>query len=86
MLGSAQQNQGLYKNVEGTWGARHRGENIDCDRLSLWLIYVAAAAQKFMGDLQLDPDREAHMRKTAIETIKEAADSLTFSQVKGNGD
>ena len=54
-----------------------RYENVETDRLALWLIYVAAAAQKFMCDWQLKPSREEHMRKTAIQTIKDAADHLS---------
>lgn len=60
-----------------------RYENIDTDRLALWLIYVAAAAQKFMSDWRLDSAREAHMRRIAIQTIKDAADHLTSKFGKG---
>lgn len=46
---------------------------VEPNRLALWLVYVAAAAQHSMGNWRLEPSREAHMRQTAIETIKEAA-------------
>lgn len=59
-----------------------RYENVETDRLALWLIYVAAAAQKFMCDWQLKPSREEHMRKTAIQTIKDAADHLASKGAK----
>ena len=47
--------------------------DIDPKRLALWQIYVAAAAQKYMGDWRLDPPREAHMRATALQSIRDAA-------------
>lgn len=43
------------------------------DRLALWQIYVAAAAQRFMGAWGLEADREAHMRATALSVIREAS-------------
>lgn len=45
---------------------------IDQARLSLWLLYVAAAALKHMGDWGLAPSREANMRREAIETLRQA--------------
>ena len=45
---------------------------IDHRRLALWQIYVAAAAQRFMTRWGLEPDREAHMRSVALESIREA--------------
>ncbi len=49
---------------------------LDLKRFALWQIYVAAAAQKYMGDWRLDPAREAHMRQTALQTIRDAASAL----------
>lgn len=49
---------------------------IDPDRLALWQIYVAAAAQRFMGNWGLEPELEAHMRSEALNTIREAGDKL----------
>lgn len=51
--------------------ARHG--RIDQGRLSLWLLYVAAAALKHMGDWGLAPSREANMRREAKETLRQAA-------------
>ena len=48
-------------------------ERLDEKRLALWLIYVASAAQNFMSDWELEPSQEAHMRQTALQTIREAA-------------
>jgi aminoglycoside phosphotransferase (APT) family kinase protein len=45
---------------------------LDPDRLALWEVYVAAAAQRFMGDWGLPAERVAHMRSTALMTIREA--------------
>lgn len=50
--------------------ARHG--RIDQARLSLWLLYVAAAALKHMGDWGLAPSREANMRQAAKETLRQA--------------
>jgi len=63
--------------------AYSRHESIEGDRFALWLIYVAAAAQKYMSDWNLSPSREAHMRRTAIQTITESADYLRSSDAKG---
>lgn len=50
--------------------ARH--QPVDRGRLALWQVYVAAAAQRFMGDWGLAPDLEAHMRAEALASIREA--------------
>lgn len=57
--------------------AKHRV--VDRDRLALWQVYVAAAAQQFMGEWGLDPALEAHMRAEALSSIREAGDILTRS-------
>ncbi|NRA57302.1 MAG: phosphotransferase [Phycisphaerales bacterium] len=49
---------------------------IDDRRLAMWQVYVAAAAQRFMGRWGLEPDREANMRRVALESIREAASTL----------
>lgn len=49
---------------------------IDRKRLALWQIYVAAAAQKYMGLWRLDADRENHMREQAFQAITESFDQL----------
>lgn len=49
---------------------------IDWPRLALWQVYVAAAAQHYMGEWGLPKDRENHMRNVALTTIREAASSL----------
>ena len=54
--------------------ARHRP--IDDQRLALWQIYTAAAAQCFMGGWGLDAQLEAHMRREALASIREAGDAL----------
>lgn len=51
--------------------AFERREPVDPRRLALWLVFVAAAAQKFMSSWGLEPSREIHMRRTALETINE---------------
>jgi len=48
------------------------GTSIDAKRLALWQVYVAAAAQKYMGLWGLEPAREAHMRSEALASIQEA--------------
>ena len=45
---------------------------IDLNRLALWQVYVAAAAQRYMGDWGLDEALEAHMRAEAFATIRDA--------------
>lgn len=54
--------------------ARHR--IIDHERLALWQVYVAAAAQRFMGRWGLDPELETHMRTEALLSIREAGTAL----------
>jgi len=49
---------------------------VDARRLALWQIYVAAAAQHFMGAWGLEPSREDRMRRTALRQIREAAEIL----------
>ena len=49
---------------------------VDRDRLALWQVYVAAAAQRFMGEWGLDPTLEAHMRIEALTSIREAGATL----------
>lgn len=61
--------------------AAHRP--LDGPRLALWQIYVAAAAQKYMGKWGLDPDREAHMRREALASIAEAGAELMGPSVPG---
>jgi len=51
--------------------AKHR--KIDPHRLALWLAYVSSAALKYMGDWGLENAKEKHMRKTAHDTLREAA-------------
>jgi hypothetical protein len=46
-------------------------------RLALWQVYVAAAAQRFMGEWGLPPAREAHMRREALASLREAAETCT---------
>lgn len=54
--------------------ARHRVVNPE--RLALWQVYVAAAAQRFMGKWGLAPALEAHMRAQALASIREAGADL----------
>ncbi len=61
--------------------ARHRA--IDEFRLALWQVYVAAAAQQYMVDWRLPPAREAHMRKEALASIREAAAVLAAAGDSG---
>ncbi len=49
---------------------------IDVERLALWQIYVAAAAQKYMSLWGLAPARESHARQQAMLSIKEAGELL----------
>lgn len=56
--------------------AYSQGKAIDDERLALWQIHVAAAAQKYMGQWGLPADKEAHMRSTALTVIHEAAQYL----------
>jgi len=50
--------------------ARHRV--VDRNRLALWQVYVAAAAQRYMSEWRLDPALEADMRTEALCSIREA--------------
>lgn len=54
--------------------ARHR--KVEQHRLAMWQVYVAAAAQRFMGKWGLDPAREAHMRAQALGSLREAGAQL----------
>ena len=54
--------------------AKHH--QVDRERLALWQVYVAAAAQRFMGEWGLDPALEEHMRAEALASIREAGDEL----------
>lgn len=49
---------------------KHRA--VDLNRLALWQVYVAAAAQRYMGGWGLDEALEAHMRAEALATIRDA--------------
>jgi aminoglycoside phosphotransferase (APT) family kinase protein len=46
-------------------------------RFALWQVYVAAAAQHFMGKWGLEPAKEAHMRRTALSALRDAAATLS---------
>jgi aminoglycoside phosphotransferase (APT) family kinase protein len=50
--------------------AKH--QPVDLNRLALWQVYVAAAAQRYMGGWGLEPTLEAHMRVEALASIREA--------------
>lgn len=54
--------------------ARH--QIVDHERLALWQVYVAAAAQHYMGEWGLAPALEAHMRTEALASIQEAGAAL----------
>jgi aminoglycoside phosphotransferase (APT) family kinase protein len=54
--------------------ARHQA--VDLERLALWQVYVAAAAQRFMALWGLAPALEKHMRMEALESIREAGAAL----------
>jgi aminoglycoside phosphotransferase (APT) family kinase protein len=62
--------------VEGFQAAYGRHTEVDPHRLALWQVYVASAAQHYMGNWGLEPAREAHMRQTALRQIREAAEAL----------
>ena len=53
---------------------------VDSQRLALWQVYVAAAAQHFMGDWGLEISRENHMRRVALASIRDAAARLYLNQ------
>ena len=55
--------------------------SIDPLRLALWRIYVASAAQCYMGGWGLEPSREARMRQAALRQIREAAAVLGIGAV-----
>jgi aminoglycoside phosphotransferase (APT) family kinase protein len=65
--------------------AAYRGSNEPPDeqRLALWQIYVAAAAQHYMGEWGLPAAREAHMRRTALRSIREGAGTLMGTRRSG---
>lgn len=56
--------------------AYRQHQAIDDIRLNLWQVYVAAAAQKYMGQWRLSPALEAHMRAVALTTLREAGERL----------
>ena len=68
--------QAMYHFIQ----AYGRTQPIDDQRLALWQVYVAAAAQHFMANWGLEPAREQHMRSEAIATIAEAGDKLMQKQ------
>lgn len=49
---------------------------VDGERLALWEVYVAAAAQRFMGQWGLPQTLETHMRTEALATMREAGAAL----------
>ena len=51
-------------------GSYSRHCPIDANRLALWLVYVASAAQHYMGQWGFDAAREAQMRETALTQIR----------------
>jgi len=53
---------------------RHRA--LEPTRFAHWQVYVAAAAQHFMGKWRLEKAREDHMRRTALSSIREASAAL----------
>ncbi|MBT3736759.1 phosphotransferase [Pseudomonadales bacterium] len=55
---------------------------IDVERLALWQIYVAAAAQKYMNSWGLAPASESHKRQQALLSIKEAGRLLLALDAK----
>ncbi|MEO1222762.1 MAG: phosphotransferase [Pseudomonadota bacterium] len=60
------------KGVREFKNAYAKHDRIEQGRLSLWLLYVAAAALMHMGDWRLPPHREANMRREAKETLRQA--------------
>ncbi len=50
--------------------------DVDRERLALWQVYVAAAAHRFMGEWGLEPTFEAHMRREALASVREAGAAL----------
>lgn len=59
--------------------AQHRP--IDKNRLALWQVYVATAAQHHMGDWGLEPTIEKHMRGEALASLREAGAILFESDL-----
>ena len=49
---------------------------IDAERLALWQVYVAAAADRFMGEWGLDRQLEEHMHTEAQASVEEAGAAL----------
>ena len=62
--------------VDRFYLAYRRHARVDPHRLAQWQLYVASAAQHYMGAWGLEPLREAHMRQTALRQIREAAAAL----------
>jgi aminoglycoside phosphotransferase (APT) family kinase protein len=62
--------------MHGFTEAYARYMEVDPVRLALWEVYVAAAAQHFMGEWRLEPAREAHMRNEALASLREAGNIL----------
>jgi aminoglycoside phosphotransferase (APT) family kinase protein len=56
---------------------------LDHERLALWQVYVAAAAQRFMGEWRLAPALETHMRTEALASIREAG-AVLMGQTAGS--
>jgi len=54
--------------------ARYRP--VDRERLALWQVYAAAAAQRFMSEWDLPHSLEVHMRTEALECIREAGEMI----------
>ncbi len=55
-----------------------RKHPLDIQRLALWEVFVASAAIQFMHEWDLEPSREAMMRKKADVFVREAARKLLF--------
>ncbi len=62
--------------TQGFTAAYARHQAVDPLRLGLWQVYVAAAAQKYMGEWGLPAAREHHMRTEALASIREAGEQL----------
>jgi aminoglycoside phosphotransferase (APT) family kinase protein len=60
--------------------AKHR--DVDTERLALWQVYVAAAAQRFMKQWGLAPAIEAHMCSVALASLREAS-ALLLGETSG---
>ena len=70
---------GMYEFIQ-KYSNYHKINNY---RLKLWLIYVSAAAQYFMGDWRLTKETEDLMRKESILTLKEIGENLILNENKG---